>query len=172
MLLTHALALSADQFLCKQKSLRVCALGGNWTREIDFSRHEDNLPSHRGRRLVYLTKYISLLSTIKYLSISLYFQNIRINNTKQSIQIFCVYFYLMWRQQQQQLHLPSNQQIILLLRILCDTLTRWLEAVSSTLVEMVTRARKLPGRQEVLPCCGEDVVDIEHWRLGGQHTHR
>ena len=54
--------------------------------------------------------------------------------------------------------------------ILCDTLARWLEAVSSTLVEMVTRARKLPGRQEVLPCCGEDVVDIEHWRLGGQHT--
>ena len=45
-------------------------------------------------------------------------------------------------------------------------------AVSSTLVEMVTRARKLPGRQEVLPCCGEDAVDIEHWRLGGQRTHR
>ena len=59
-----------------------------------------------------------------------------------------------------------------LLRILCDTLARWLEAVSSTLAEMVTRARKLPGRQEVLPCCGEDVVDIEHWRLGGQHTQR
>ena len=57
-----------------------------------------------------------------------------------------------------------------LLWILCDTLARWLEAVSSTLVEMVTLARKLPGRQEVLPCCGEDVVDIEHWRLGGQHT--
>ena len=45
------------------------------------------------------------------------------------------------------------------MRILCDTLARWLEVVSSTLVEMVTRARKLPGRQEVLPCCGEDVVD-------------
>ena len=44
--------------------------------------------------------------------------------------------------------------------------------MSSMLVEMVTRARRLPGRQEVLPCCGEDVVDIEHWRLGGQHTHR
>ena len=54
MFLTHALlALSADHFLCKQKSLRVCALGENWTREIDFSRHEDNLPSHRGRRLVF-----------------------------------------------------------------------------------------------------------------------
>ena len=59
-----------------------------------------------------------------------------------------------------------------LLWILCDTLARWLEDVSSTLVEMVRRAQKLPGRQEVLPCCGEDVVDIEHWRLGGQHTHR
>ena len=58
-----------------------------------------------------------------------------------------------------------------LLWILYDTLARWLEAVSSTLVEVVTRERKLPGRQEVLPCCGEDV-DIEHWRLGGQHTHR
>ena len=44
--------------------------------------------------------------------------------------------------------------------------------MSSTLNEMVTRARKLPGRQEVLLCCGEDVVDIEHWRLGGQHTDK
>ena len=60
-----------------------------------------------------------------------------------------------------------------LLWILCDTLARWLEALSSMLVELVTRAKKLPRRQEVLPCCGEDVVDnIEHWRLGGQHTHR
>ena len=56
--------------------------------------------------------------------------------------------------------------------ILCDTLARWLEAVSSTSVEMVTRARKLPGRQEVPPCCGEDDVHIEHWRLDGQHTQR
>ena len=46
MLLTHALALSADQFLCKKKSLRVCALGENLTREIDLSRHEDNLLSN------------------------------------------------------------------------------------------------------------------------------
>ena len=38
-------------FNANKKSLRVCALGENWTREIDFSRHEDNLPSHRGRRL-------------------------------------------------------------------------------------------------------------------------
>ena len=53
MLLTYALlALSADHFfLFKKKSLRVCTLGDNWTREIDFSRHGDNLPSHRGRRL-------------------------------------------------------------------------------------------------------------------------
>ena len=45
MLLVDALALSANQFLCKKKSLRVqvCALGENWTREIDFiNRHEDN----------------------------------------------------------------------------------------------------------------------------------
>ena len=37
---------------CKKKSPRVCALGENWTRKIDFStsRHEDNLPSHRGCR--------------------------------------------------------------------------------------------------------------------------
>ena len=33
-----------------QKSLRVCALGENWTHEIDFSRQEDTLPGHRGRR--------------------------------------------------------------------------------------------------------------------------
>ena len=70
------------------------------------------------------------------------------------------------------LPVTANIEAHNLLWILCDTLARWLEAVSSTLVEMVTRARKLPGRQEVLPCCGEDVVDIEHWRLGGQHTHR
>ena len=42
MLLTHALALSANQFLRKKKSLKVCALQ-NWTHEIDFSRDEDNL---------------------------------------------------------------------------------------------------------------------------------
>ena len=29
----------------------ICALGENLTHEIDFSRHEDNLPSHGGRRL-------------------------------------------------------------------------------------------------------------------------
>ena len=28
----------------------LCALGENWTHEIDFNRHEDNVPSHRGRR--------------------------------------------------------------------------------------------------------------------------
>ena len=32
-------------FSSKKKSLRVCALGENWTREIDFSRHEDSLPT-------------------------------------------------------------------------------------------------------------------------------
>ena len=41
MLLTHALALSAYQFLFKKKSLRVCALSESWIHEIDFSRHED-----------------------------------------------------------------------------------------------------------------------------------
>ena len=47
MLPTHALALSATviKFLCKKNSPQVCALGENWTREIDFSRHEDDLPS-------------------------------------------------------------------------------------------------------------------------------
>ena len=44
---SHPLARSAHQFLCKKKSLRVWALGENWTREIGFGRHED-LPSHRG----------------------------------------------------------------------------------------------------------------------------
>ena len=65
----------------------------------------------------------------------------------------------------------TQSRLYNLLWILCDTLAWWLEAVSSTLVEMVTRAKKLPGRQEVLLCCGEDVVDIEHWRLGGQQAH-
>ena len=55
MLLTHALALSANQFLSKKKSLRVCAHSENWTREIDFSRHEDNPPSHRGCRHTHYT---------------------------------------------------------------------------------------------------------------------
>ena len=40
MLLTHALALSGNHFLCKKKSLRVCALGEHWTREIDFGIYE------------------------------------------------------------------------------------------------------------------------------------
>ena len=43
-------------FLCKKKSLRVCALGENLIREIDFSRHQDNLPSHPGR-LTYYASY-------------------------------------------------------------------------------------------------------------------
>ena len=51
MLLTHALVLSANQFLAKKKSLRVCTLGENRTHEIDYSRHEDNLRSRRERRL-------------------------------------------------------------------------------------------------------------------------
>ena len=66
MLLTHALALSANQFLSKKTSyVRVCALGENWTSEIDFSRHEDNLPSHRGRwaRLFYISFIIWCLWT-------------------------------------------------------------------------------------------------------------
>ena len=50
MLPTHALALPANQYSCKKKSLRVCELGENWTREIDLSSHEDNLAIHRGRR--------------------------------------------------------------------------------------------------------------------------
>ena len=43
MLLTHALALSDNYFSCKKKSLRVFALGENWTCTIDFRRHEDDL---------------------------------------------------------------------------------------------------------------------------------
>ena len=63
MLLTNALALSANNFFLQEESLRVCALGENSTREIDFSRHEDILPSHRGRRLCCI---ISYSSTSKY----------------------------------------------------------------------------------------------------------
>ena len=52
MLPTHALPISAITiFLCKKKYLRVCALGEDWTREINFGRHEGQIPSHRGRRL-------------------------------------------------------------------------------------------------------------------------
>ena len=36
MLLTHALALSANQSICKKKSLRGCALGENSIHDIDF----------------------------------------------------------------------------------------------------------------------------------------
>ena len=36
--------------------------------------------------------------------------------------------------------------------------------MSSTLVEMVTRAGKVPGRQEVLPCCGEDRATLHALR--------
>ena len=48
MLLTHALGLSAHHFLSMKKCLpvRVYELGER-SREIDFSRREDNLPCHR-----------------------------------------------------------------------------------------------------------------------------
>ena len=52
MLLTHALALSANQFLCKKNPYEFArALGENLAHGIDFGRHGDNLPSHQGRRL-------------------------------------------------------------------------------------------------------------------------
>ena len=41
----------------------------------------------------------------------------------------------------------------------CDTLAQWLEGVSSSLDELVTRAEGLPGRRVVFLCCEEDVVD-------------
>ena len=52
-LLTHALALSASQFVCKKKST-VCkyALGGIRTQETGHARLEDNLIRHRGDRLL------------------------------------------------------------------------------------------------------------------------
>ena len=47
-LLTHALALSANQFFMQEK-VPICALGENWTHENEFRRHEDNRQTHRGR---------------------------------------------------------------------------------------------------------------------------
>ena len=58
MLLTHALGLSAHHFLSMKKCLRVYELGER-SREIDFSRREDNLPCHRGRRLELYCFYFS-----------------------------------------------------------------------------------------------------------------
>ena len=52
MLPTHALALSAIQLFMQEKVAATgCALGENRTHEVDFSRLEDNLPSHRERRV-------------------------------------------------------------------------------------------------------------------------
>ena len=42
--------------VCRSNYLRVCALDENWFREIDFSKHKDNLRSHRGRRYVHKNK--------------------------------------------------------------------------------------------------------------------
>ena len=62
MLPTHALALSANHFFMQEKvPTSMCTrLGENWTREIDFSVHEDNL-SHRGRRLPTIYRYELLI---------------------------------------------------------------------------------------------------------------
>ena len=49
MLPTHSSRAFRSSILTHGKSRRTCALGDNWNRENDFSRHVDNLPSHRGR---------------------------------------------------------------------------------------------------------------------------
>ena len=51
LLLTHALALSASQFVCKKKSPRTCTSmhsGGFELTKLTYTRLEDNLIRHRG----------------------------------------------------------------------------------------------------------------------------
>ena len=71
MLLTHAFALFASQFVHKKKSLRIYTSmhsGGLELTKLTYSRHEDNLLLHRGDRtllyntLVVLTSIHSLVN--------------------------------------------------------------------------------------------------------------
>ena len=53
MLLTHAFALSASQFVHKKSSQRIYTgmhSGGPELTKLTYSRHEDNLLRHRGDR--------------------------------------------------------------------------------------------------------------------------
>ena len=57
MLLTHAFALSASQFVHKKKSLRIYTSmhsGGLELTKLTYSKHKDNLLHHRGDRLDYI----------------------------------------------------------------------------------------------------------------------
>ena len=56
-LLTHALALSASQFVHKKKSVRIYTTmhsGGLEFTELTYTRLEDNLIRHWGDRLIYI----------------------------------------------------------------------------------------------------------------------
>ena len=69
MLLTHAFALSASQFVHKQKSLRIFMSmhsGGLELAKLAYSRHEDNLRRHRGDRLYMYEVYTSYVRRVSY----------------------------------------------------------------------------------------------------------
>ena len=60
-LLTHALALSASQFVNKKKSQRICTSmqsAGLELTKLTYTRLEDNLICHRGDRLFYYTHVV------------------------------------------------------------------------------------------------------------------
>ena len=60
MLLTHALALSASQFVHKKKSQRICTSmhsAGLELTKLTYTRLEDNLIRHRGDWLMHITDF-------------------------------------------------------------------------------------------------------------------
>ena len=63
-LLTHALALSARQFVGKKKSPRIYTSmhsRGVEITELNYTRLEDNLTRHRGDRLTYITPWVRIV---------------------------------------------------------------------------------------------------------------
>ena len=63
MLLTHALALSASQFVHKKNSKRIYTSvhpAGLGLTKLTYTRLEDNLIRHRGDRLLYRLVYATL----------------------------------------------------------------------------------------------------------------
>ena len=73
MLLTHAFALSARQFVHEKNSLRIYTsmpAGGLELTKLTYGRHEDNLRHHRGDRRhcqrLSLSKYEALSQTAAY----------------------------------------------------------------------------------------------------------
>ena len=70
MLLTHALVLSADQFYAKKSPYDYVHSVKIEIAKLNFSRHEDNLPTHRARDAGCVYKIRTIIAPVRVSFIS------------------------------------------------------------------------------------------------------